>query len=109
MRFTTLSLLALATALGSVSPSGAQEGGCGPTPYDCAASQVQRGELDQAIRALEELLTRTPVDVKTLNLLGIALTEAGRSDEGNARFREALRIDPSFYPALKNVAVNELR
>ena len=26
----------------------------------------------------------------------------------NARFREALRIDSRFYPALKNLAVNEL-
>ncbi len=105
---TAFLFLVLVVALDSVASPAAQERACGPTLYECAASQVQRGELDAAIRSLEQLLTRTPLDLKALNLLGIALTEAGKPDEANARFREALRIDSRFYPALKNLAVNEL-
>jgi tetratricopeptide (TPR) repeat protein len=48
-----------------------------------------------------------PKDLRVLNLLGIALTGAGRPEDANARFREALAIDPRFVPALKNLAVNE--
>jgi tetratricopeptide (TPR) repeat protein len=108
MGSTAFLFLALAVTLDSVASPAAQERGCGPTLYECAASQVQRGELHAAIASLQQLLTRTPADLKALNLLGIALTEAGKPDEANARFREALRIDPRFYPALKNLAVNEL-
>lgn len=86
---------------------GAQTADCGATPYDCAVSYVQRGEFTPAIATLETLVTRSPADLKALNLLGIALTGAGRLDEGDARFREALTRDASFYPALKNLAVNE--
>jgi tetratricopeptide (TPR) repeat protein len=80
---------------------------CGATPYECARSQVERGEYASAVRALEPWLRQTPRDLKGLNLLGLALTGAGRIDEANARFREALAIDASFYPAEKNLAINE--
>ena len=80
---------------------------CGPTPYDCAVAQVTRQEFTAAIRSLDEVLEAAPRDLKALNLLGIALTGAGRVHEGNRRFREALAIDSAFYPALKNLAINE--
>ena len=82
---------------------------CASTPYDCAVAQVQRQEFAAAIRTLERLVARTPSDLKALNLLGIALTGAGKPDEANARFRAALAIDPRFAPALRNLAVNEFR
>jgi tetratricopeptide (TPR) repeat protein len=80
---------------------------CTASPYDCAMSHVGRREFPEAIRYLEGQLVATPRDVKALNLLGIALTGAGKRDAANARFRAALAIDPAFYPALKNLAVNE--
>jgi tetratricopeptide (TPR) repeat protein len=83
----------------------AASGGCG-TSYDCAAAQVSRREYAPAIATLERLLAGSPRDVKALNLLGIALTSAGRADEGSRRFRQALEIDPDFYPARKNLALN---
>ena len=49
----------------------------------------------------------SPRDLKALNLMGIALTGAGRRDAANERFEAALAIDPRFYPARKNLAVNE--
>jgi tetratricopeptide (TPR) repeat protein len=85
----------------------AQAEACGPTPSDCAVFHMGRGEFAAAIRELEQALARTPRDLKTLNLLGIALTGAGNIAEANTRFGEALRIDPGFYPALKNLAIND--
>jgi tetratricopeptide (TPR) repeat protein len=80
---------------------------CGATPYDCAVVQVQRQEFAAAIRTLERLVAESPRNLRVLNLLGIALTGAGRPDDANGRFRQALAIDPRFTPALKNLAVNE--
>ena len=80
---------------------------CGPTAYDCALQHVARREFMQAIRLLEVQLAATPRDLKALNLVGIALTGAGRKADANDRFRTALSIDPSFNPARKNLAINE--
>lgn len=80
---------------------------CGPTAYECAVAQVTRQDFAAAIRSLGEVLQTAPRDLKALNLLGIALTGAGRIDEANRRFQQALSIDATFYPALKNLAVNE--
>jgi len=76
-------------------------------PLECATLLVQAADFKPAISLLARALASTPRDLKTLNLLGIALTGAGRTDEANRRFREALAIDPAFYPAKKNLAVNE--
>jgi tetratricopeptide (TPR) repeat protein len=77
------------------------------TSFECATLLVQNGDFQPAISLLGRALSSTPRDLKTLNLLGIALTGAGRTDDANRRFRQALAIDPSFYPAKKNLAVNE--
>ena len=82
---------------------------CASTPYDCAIAQVQRQEFAAAIPTLEQLVVRNPSDLRALNLLGIALTGAGKPDAANVRFRAALAIDPRFAPALRNLAVNEFR
>ena len=80
---------------------------CGPTAYDCAVFHVGRHEFAAAIQDLDRQLAAAPRDLKALNLYGIALTGAGRRDAANARFREALALDPAFSPALKNLGVNE--
>jgi len=80
---------------------------CGPTAYDCALFHVGRRDFAAAIQDLDRQLAAAPRDLKALNLYGIALTGAGRRDAANARFREALALDPAFYPARKNLGVNE--
>lgn len=79
---------------------------CTAAPYDCAIALLERQEPAAAIRVLEPLVQKDPRNLKALNLLGIALTAAGRIDAADARFREALKIDASFYPSLKNLAIN---
>jgi tetratricopeptide (TPR) repeat protein len=82
-------------------------GQCGPTPYDCALYYVQHQEYKTAINTLREVLKEEPRNLKALNLLGIALTQTGQSQDANGCFQEALRLDPGFSPALKNLAINE--
>ena len=80
---------------------------CGATAYDCAVFHVGRHEFAAATGYLDRQLAAAPRDLKALNLMGIALTGAGRKDAANDRFRAALAIDPAFYPARKNLAINE--
>jgi tetratricopeptide (TPR) repeat protein len=80
---------------------------CEEAPYDCAVALIQKGQRDEAIRILEHLVGAAPRDLRTLNLLGIALTGAGRVDAGAERFRQALAVDPEFVPARKNLGVAE--
>jgi predicted Zn-dependent protease len=97
-----------ATAAGAASQTpGRAAAPCDAISYDCAVAHVERQDFAAAVRLLDQLVRKEPRDLKVLNLLGIALTGAGRPDAANARFREALRIDPLFYPARKNLAVNE--
>jgi len=80
---------------------------CDRTAYECATLLIESGDFNAAIASLRPLLAKTPRDLKALNLLGIALTGAGRTAEANKRFLEALSLDPDFQPARKNLAVNE--
>ena len=81
---------------------------CDSVPYDCAVAHIERQEFATAVRLLDQLVRKEPRNLKVLNLLGIALTGTGKPDAANARFRQALKIDATFYPAMKNLAVNQL-
>ncbi len=106
MRIPRRTAWGLGTAVLALVPSaGASE--CGAAPYDCALLHVGRGEFTAAIPYLEKQLAAAPRDLKALNLMGIALTGAGKKDAAKERFRAALAIDPAFYPARKNLAINE--
>jgi tetratricopeptide (TPR) repeat protein len=99
--------LALATAPLAAAMRAQTKNACaGSAPYDCAAAHVARQEIATAIAVLEPLVKAEPRNLKALNLLGIALTAAGRLDAADARFREALRVDAAFVPSLKNLALN---
>ena len=109
MNVRAVAFLALLTATAASLPAAARaDQECGPTPYDCATFHVGRGDFTAALRVIDRLLAESPTDLKALNLAGIALTGAGKRDAGSARFREALRLDPAFQPARKNLAINEL-
>lgn len=95
-------ILALIFALPLISA-----GDCQDASYECAVLQVRDGQFNTAVHTLENLFSRTSGDLRSLNLLGIALTGIQEIEKANDRFLQAISIDPSFYPALKNLAVNE--
>src|SRR5262249_52437730 len=76
--------------------------------YQTAVSFVQQGEFEQAFPLLQRILDRSPNDLKARNLMGIALSAAGRREEANEHFKKVLALEPKFVPALKNLALNEL-
>ena len=80
-----------------------------PSPvFTQAESYIQQRQYVRAIALLQEVLERFPGDPMAHNLMGIALTSSGKPEEGNAHFQAALRSNPEFFPALKNLALNEL-
>src|ERR1700693_5251126 len=99
--------LVLALSLGFPLCLSLQAAECARTPYECAISFVEHQNFQDAIRFLNVALQESPHDLKSLNLLGIALTGAGRRDQPNETFKAALDVDPHFYPARKNLAINE--
>src|SRR5262245_6470911 len=76
--------------------------------YQTAVSFVQQGQFDRAFPLLQGILDRSPNDLKARNLMGIALSAAGRREEANEHFKKVLALEPKFVPALKNLAINEL-
>jgi Flp pilus assembly protein TadD len=76
--------------------------------YTQAEALVRKGQLDQGIALARQILESDAKNLKALNLLGIALTSKGDLDEANRQYRKAIELNPSFYHALKNLAINEL-
>ena len=101
-------LLAIALIAGTRSPSlAAEPRPCSAPVYDCAVALVEQQDFTAAVTVLQGLVRQAPANLKALNLLGIALTGAGRVTDANATFEKALALDASFYPARKNLAINE--
>jgi Flp pilus assembly protein TadD len=67
--------------------------------YQTAVSLVQQGQFDRAFPILEQILERSPKDLKARNLMGIALLgkilmRDGRFDQAAREFEKALELDP---------------
>jgi tetratricopeptide (TPR) repeat protein len=104
---TARSVFVLAASISLGTTAQAQVSDCDRTPYDCALFYIERQDFDSTIRYLNQALKQSPQNLKAINLLGIALTAKGQIDQANNQFKKALRINPRFYPALKNLGINE--
>src|SRR5882757_3338884 len=82
--------------------------GQGRPPYDTAESLIKKGDWQQALRLLSSFIAQNPRDAKALNLKGLALTGEGQRGLANKAFQKAFTVNPTFYPALKNLAINEV-
>lgn len=69
-----------------------------------AMSYIQRGEFDRALKAVAKLAERRPRDPLYENLKGAALL--GKRDTAQARvhFENALKLQPTYFPAVANLA-----
>src|SRR3954453_12260344 len=76
--------------------------------FEQAADYIQRGKSASAIALLEPRLRETPEDLKALTLVGMAHAAENRREQATQYFRQALKVNPRFAPALKNLALNEL-
>jgi tetratricopeptide (TPR) repeat protein len=80
---------------------------CTRAHYECALFYVEHQDFQAAIQSLNTELQQQPHNLNALNLLGIALTGAGQPQKAAVTFKQALIVDPHFYPARKNLAINE--
>src|SRR5436305_5897021 len=78
------------------------------TIYEQAAVQVQGGHPEVALALLQPWVDAHPDDVKALTLLGMAFARDGKGGNANEYFGRALRLRPSYPPALKGLATSEL-
>ena len=75
--------------------------------YSQAENLVRAHEWDQGLAILQPVLRHNPLDLKALNLAGIAYTGKGDLKEADEYFRKVLAVDPAFVPSLKNLGINE--
>jgi Flp pilus assembly protein TadD len=62
-------------------------------------------ELDKSAETLRRAVERNPTHPVALNELGITLRRQGRFDEAREQYEAALRIQPEFHFARKNLAI----
>ncbi len=75
--------------------------------YDRAESLVRSRRWDEGLAAVNRVLAADPRNLKALNLAGIACSGKGESTQADRYFERALKLDPHFLPALKNLSVSE--
>ena len=80
---------------------------CGSNAYECAAFYIRHQRFSQAVDLLSDIVRESPRNLKALNLLGLTYTGSGKIERANAIFSQALAVDPHFFPARKNLAINE--
>jgi Flp pilus assembly protein TadD len=64
------------------------------TALDDGVRLIREGHFDQALIKLEEAHRVAPRDPTIENLLGIAETQLGHTDEAAGYYRNAIRLDP---------------
>jgi tetratricopeptide (TPR) repeat protein len=76
--------------------------------YQQAVAQIQGGHPEAAVAILQPWINSQPNDLRALTLLGMALSGTGQIEKGNSFFTRALEIRPTYVPALRGFAMNEL-
>ncbi|MCC6157388.1 MAG: tetratricopeptide repeat protein [Deltaproteobacteria bacterium] len=70
---------------------------------ESARSEIERGEFEDAVGRLKELVRRFPGDAELQFLLGVAEARLGRNSLAAERYREAVRLDADHLRAWFNL------
>jgi predicted O-linked N-acetylglucosamine transferase (SPINDLY family) len=73
--------------------------------YCEAVALLGQGQLERSHELHSQVLQRKPRHAQSLHHLGLIEFNRGRKDEGVARLRQCLDIDPSYHEAWLNLAV----
>lgn len=82
-----------------------------PESYDAVAADelgqllLDAGMPSSAASVFERLADTRPGDAAARHHLSVARFQLGQRDQGVRHAREALRLDPRFYPAMHNLAI----
>jgi protein O-GlcNAc transferase len=74
-------------------------------PFDLAKQHHQAGRFADAEPLYRQILSQQPNDAPSLHLLGILLTQTGRTDAGISMIRQALAIRPDWPEAHGNLGI----
>jgi Flp pilus assembly protein TadD len=77
----------------------------GEVTANLGVALMKRGKAGEAQRVLAGGVTRYPDSAKLRNVYGVVLNNNGKRDEAIVQFRKALRIDPEFADAQRNLDV----
>jgi tetratricopeptide (TPR) repeat protein len=75
--------------------------------YRRAEGLVRDHRWDEGLAILGPLIAADPANLRALNLAALAYTGKGDIARADDYFSKALKVDPDFVPALKNLAINE--
>lgn len=76
--------------------------------YAHAEALIRDHQWDAGVDILRPLLQVTPPNPKVFNLMGLAFAGKKEPRQATLYFEQALKIDPNFTPALKNLAIEEI-
>lgn len=75
------------------------------TKIQTALELHQKGNLDEAEKLYEEILSATPNDINALNLLGFLQIQTGKYKESVNYLKKAVELHPSFFDAWFNLGL----
>lgn len=73
-------------------------------PFAIAQSQLMQGQFKPALKTAKAAMARHPKDPRLPNLAALALCSLGQQREAVPLFQKAIRIDPGFTDAQRNLA-----
>lgn len=73
--------------------------------FNLAQIALDEERAEDASAALDEVLKQRPDHKQALNLKGVMAREAGRFKEAETLYRQSLAADPSYLPAMRNLAI----
>ncbi len=73
-------------------------------PFTTAQTQLMRAEYKAALKTVKPAMARYPKDPRFANLAGLAMCGLGQQRAAIAMFQKAIRLDPQFVDAQRNMA-----
>ncbi len=73
--------------------------------FNLAQIALLEEKNDDAEAALAEVLKQKPDHKQALNLKGVLARESGKFEASEAFYRQSLAADPSYLPAIRNLAI----
>ena len=80
-----------------------------PNQLSDIKAQIENGQAEAALEALDTLLPGAQIDADVLNLMGYANRKLGRFAQSRSHYSRALRLDPNHKGALEYMGELELQ
>ena len=99
-------ILLFVACLGALNAA-AQQPASEATEYVHAQQLIQQHQWSEGLTILHRLLQSNPSNPRILNLTGLGLIGNREPESAIPYFQKAIKIDPKFVPAMKNLAIDD--